>query len=67
MREILKFLFGEVGKVKLPTFFPDGPWRSPYNENKNLAPTPNNFGKMGCKCLEVEAPRGPGGNIVGVA
>jgi len=30
-------------------FFPDGPWASPYNERKNLAPTPENLAKMGVK------------------
>ena len=27
----------------------DGPWASPYNERKKLAPTPENLAKMGVK------------------
>ena len=37
---------------------------SPYNENKNFAPTPEN---LGCKLLGCEAPRKAWSNIVGVA
>ena len=50
-------------KVQLLFF----PWRalgSPYNESKNLAPTPENLAKIGCKFFGGGAPRG---NIVGVA
>ena len=36
-------------RYSCPNFFSDGPWASPYNELKNLAPTPDNFAKMGCK------------------
>ena len=47
-------------------FFPDGPWASPFNERKNLAPT-REFGENGVQIFLGGAPRGPGGNIVGVA
>ena len=42
---------GKWAKVQLPNFFPDGPWASPYNERKNLAPTPENLAKMGVNFL----------------
>ena len=58
---------GKWAKVQLPIFFPDGPWASPYNERKNLAPTPENLAKMGCNFLGGEAPRRVWANIVGVA
>ena len=49
-REILKFYFREVGQgYSCQNFFPDGPWASPYNERKNLAPTSENLAKMGVK------------------
>ena len=47
-------------------FFPDGPWASPYNKRKNLAPTPENLAKMGVKFYGVEQFQLPGGNIVAV-
>jgi len=55
-----------VQPARLQNFFPDGPWASPYNERKNLAPTPENLAKMGFKFLGVEQFQLPGGNIVGV-
>jgi len=39
-------------------FFPHGPWASPYNESKNLAPTPENLAKMGCKFFWGWSPSG---------
>ena len=56
---------GKWAKVQLQNFFPNGPWASPYNERKNLAPTPENLAKMGFKFLGVEQFQLPGGNIVG--
>jgi len=41
-------LFPESGpRYSYQFFFPDGPWASPYNECKNLAP--ENLAKMGVK------------------
>ena len=54
-REISKFYFREVDQGTVAKkIFPDGPWPSPYNERKNLAPTPENLAKMGVKFLGVE-------------
>ena len=57
---------GKWAKVQLQNFFPDGPWASPYNERKNLAPAPENLAKMGFKFFGVEQFQLLGGNIVGV-
>ena len=40
---------GSGPRYSCQNFFPDGPWASPYNERKNLAPTPENLAKMGFK------------------
>ena len=58
---------GSGPRYSYQKIFPDGPWESPYNESKNLAPTPENLAKMGCTFLGVEPLGGPRGNIVGVA
>ena len=42
---------GSGPRYSYKKFFPDGPWASPYNERKNLAPTPENLAKMGVKFL----------------
>ena len=42
---------GSGPRYSYKNFFPDGPWASPYNERKNLAPTPENLAKMGVKFL----------------
>jgi len=55
--EISKVYFREVGQGTVTKFFPDGPWASPYNDSKNLAPTPENLVKMGCKFFGGGAPR----------
>ena len=40
---------GSGPRYSCQNFFPDGPWASPYNERKNLAPTSENLAKMGVK------------------
>ena len=40
---------GSGPRYSYQIFFPDGPWASPCNERKNLAPTPENLAKMGVK------------------
>ena len=57
---------GSGPRYSYKIFFPDGPWVSPYNERKKLAPTPENLAKMGFKFLGVEQFQLPEGNIVGV-
>ena len=57
---------GSGPRYSYQIFFPDGPWASPYNERKNLAPIHENLAKMGVKFFGVEQFQFPGGNVVGV-
>ena len=57
---------GSGPRYSYQIFFPNGLLASPYNERKNLAPTPENLAKMGVKFLGVEQFQLPRDNIAGV-
>jgi len=49
---------GSGPSIVTKIFFPDALWASPYNESRNLTPTPENLAKVGCKVFGRWSPSG---------